>query len=1182
MAEKPRTLPEFNLEKAFVTLRQDGLSDRQAVNRIKDHLVEQTGFRADLAMDQGFSDEMVIAHLIGRSADDLEPSRLKSLGRGVASGLIQEGMSSLAGVASYKGAGLALQRLAQFMPMATPYTFAAKAGLGILGAGLMALSDAPEEVEEAVLGKRQVLPTERGYVRSGEVIGGTAAYIYPTRKLLQKIPTDPKDINLGSKMLMRNHLRNRNSRLSKGEVDLEKIPKTPKFVKGLETFEKVIAGAGASARQRGPLRFASSEVGGALMPAFAEGVIVDTFPGNETLATLGGLTAAVFDPFKKAKDLAVAGVEQAGIAKDIKEKGFVGSLKTGFGVPRQIKDIPKKLQEKREDRALAYLLQTLQDAGEDPQVFVAELRDKINADPQLAEVLTPGQLMDHPVILLAEKTFAKGRNDLTQAQKNAALDGAKQITDIIQTLKATDNIDALRIAGQLEREAFETQLIGFLDKALYRAAQAADRVIERGGPNNVKAEKEASQLVNDAAEQALTEARKFEEKLYEKVDATMLIDTSPILQMFEKLKDPASPGGAVLGSPEKLPEQTQGFLRTFGYRFPDEPPVDIAVPMDSDVPLEMAVPKEIVNTATLSDVLAFRRYIQRQLRAAETGEAINKAIFGPLDQAALDAMGVSGPIEDMTPNSKNLREAYNFSKKLHDVFLRSYTGDLTRSKRNLTDLILPEEALGKVFRQSLEKQTTNLEALREGFQFVDEITGGKFQGTLNSAVDSFLRQAFRKQMQEDKSVPFQVEYRPGTLEDLPLVKRSFDPDSPDTEEVNVRLNKNQLQRLIYENSQALEIINDDLGLLGDLKNIDRAQVALETAFAKASNRAKTNNKQILLSQFLQSENAASVLSRILSSKKPNQSVRSLAAQINKSPVASKDLKDGLYATLLDDAISNNSFTNKEGDLVIQFEKMYDYLFDTKKAGLQGFGADSSPIMNLFLKNKLIEKDQFDKLQEFMVRGRNLDRARQEGIDALIQVPENDAMKDLVSRMAGAQGIAILMRNMGLTPTIQTTGAGAQFIKNQFSELPTVALRDILVDVTQPGKASVLADFLERTVKKDQVGKLNPIYRYIGRTLLGSPSYVAASPFRLTREEDDIVQPPPVMPQQAAPAINQSPRPSFQNIQPPAQPAAPPPQTQAAPPNPQLRQRYAAMYPNDPISGLIEQQAMQTGIGTLPT
>ena len=261
MAEKPRTLPDFNLEKAFVTLRQDGLSERQAVGRIKDYLVEQTGFRADLAMDQGFSDEMVIAHLIGRSPDDLEPSRLKSFSRGVGSGLIQEGMSSLAGIASYKGAGLALQRLAQFMPMATPWTFAAKAGLGILGAGLMALSDAPEEVEEKILGKRQLLPTERGYARSGEVIGGTAAYIYPTRKLLQKIPTDPKDINLGSKMLMRNHLRNRNSRLSKAEVDLDKIPKTPKFIKGLETFEKVIAGAGASARQRGTLGFASSEVG---------------------------------------------------------------------------------------------------------------------------------------------------------------------------------------------------------------------------------------------------------------------------------------------------------------------------------------------------------------------------------------------------------------------------------------------------------------------------------------------------------------------------------------------------------------------------------------------------------------------------------------------------------------------------------------------------------------------------------------------------------------------------------------------------------------------------------------------------------------------------------------------------------------------------------------------------------
>ena len=39
--------------------------------------------------------------------------------------------------------------------------------------------------------------------------------------------------------------------------------------------------------------------------------------------------------------------------------------------------------------------------------------------------------------------------------------------------------------------------------------------------------------------------------------------------------------------------------------------------------------EEIVNTATLGEDLAFRRYIQRQLRAAEKGEAINKAIFGP-------------------------------------------------------------------------------------------------------------------------------------------------------------------------------------------------------------------------------------------------------------------------------------------------------------------------------------------------------------------------------------------------------------------------------------------------------------------------------------------------------------------------------------------------------------------------
>jgi hypothetical protein len=59
-------------------------------------------------------------------------------------------------------------------------------------------------------------------------------------------------------------------------------------------------------------------------------------------------------------------------------------------------------------------------------------------------------------------------------------------------------------------------------------------------------------------------------------------------------------------------------------------------------------------------------------------------------------------------------------------------------------------------------------------------------------------------------------------------------------------------------------------------------------------------------------------------------------------------------------------------------------------------------------------------------------------------------------------------------------------------------------------------------------------------------------------------------------------PAMEGVQPVAPPIAPPvsaamPAPAPAATNPQLRQRFAALYPDDPISPLIEAQ----GIGTLP-
>jgi len=85
---------DLNVEQAFNTLVQEGKTEKQAIREIRDALARETNFDTGAAIDSGVSDEEIIAFLVGRDADDLEPSRLRSFGRGVASGLIQEGTTA--------------------------------------------------------------------------------------------------------------------------------------------------------------------------------------------------------------------------------------------------------------------------------------------------------------------------------------------------------------------------------------------------------------------------------------------------------------------------------------------------------------------------------------------------------------------------------------------------------------------------------------------------------------------------------------------------------------------------------------------------------------------------------------------------------------------------------------------------------------------------------------------------------------------------------------------------------------------------------------------------------------------------------------------------------------------------------------------------------------------------------
>ena len=107
---------------------------------------------------------------------------------------------------------------------------------------------------------------------------------------------------------------------------------------------------------------------------------------------------------------------------------------------------------------------------------------------------------------------------------------------------------------------------------------------------------------------------------------------------------------------------------------------------------------------------------------------------------------------------------------------------------------------------------------------------------------------------------------------------------------------------------------------------------------------------------------------------------------------------------------------------------------------------------------------------------------------------------------------------------------------------------------------------------------NKILLRVGRNILGSPSYLGGLSVRgaeAAMEERPTLDEPPV----AAVEPMAPPMPSPQMAAPMAPPPAAPQPRPAAQPAPagDQRSRYAALFPNDPISSLITQQ----GIGSLP-
>ena len=568
----------------------------------------------------------------------------------------------------------------------------------------------------------------------------------------------------------------------------------------------------------------------------------------------------------------------------------------------------------------------------------------------------------------------------------------------------------------------------------------------------------------------------------------------------------------------------------------------------------------------IGELLAFRSKVRDMLRDADRGikdgptipqlTILNRGATNAIQQRIEDGT-LDGIVSD---NLKALDLAERYARAHQDVFRRTFIGQLGREKPVGADLIAPEEALKKLFST---RPIQNVEETLAAFNFrgldgapID--LGDAKRATASGAIDAFLRTEL---LQKAKPVTVQNPLQP---ESTPLTA--------------LTLSDQDVQRFLDQRSEVIRALDPDGELIADLQNAATAKIALESALAQSSERAKTHAKEVNLSKFLGASNAETVIQRVLESDTPDVDLKSLARRINTAQVndaQKEDFKEALFSTVVGAALKR-SLKTVNGQKVIDFNTMSDILFDTTNkrldVGLDKFPNQGPSLMKILEQNGGVPTEQASELKVFLERGKKLEDALATGADDFLQAQENQAVKDFIARFAGAQGIAEVTRMIGMSPTIQTTGAGAQALRHQFINLPNIIAKDILIDASRPGKkgAETLRDLMRAGATPQEQ---NRIFVRIAKNLLASPTYLGSVTVR--GAEAALTEQPSLDPVPSEePVAMQAPLPPPMQQPMPQQMAAPPPQ---GAPNPQQRQQFAALFPNDPLSGLIQQQ----GIASLP-
>jgi len=785
------------------------------------------------------------------------------------------------------------------------------------------------------------------------------------------------------------------------------------------------------------------------------------------------------------------------------------------------------------------------------------------------------------------------------------------VNNLITALTLTGGNNSIQAAAQIRNRHFSDLMNQRLDLALQDATKAVGSI----NPNDVTARNEASKRISSIIEGVFQDARAQEKQLYGQVPNNVIVGQDNLIATIqaemaalpeevarEVFPRAASATGARFAEQmqaaaldtristlqeikNRAPAPGDGFPRLTDQ---DRQNTGLGAFFEVDRALTQAQKDREkfgdvnLEPPTYQQMVNYRSFLLSEARKAASGENPGMAdarVYGVLADAIRQDLSDLENLRSLNPEiSANdiaaADTARAFSKVFNDTFRRAFPNKALQNKATGADFVQPELLYRQIFQGQDDETMLRMREIDDAVRFLvnDATPGG---------------------LQKDQDALDAVLSRTGALEyNFDLVMRALADNpsviNPETGEVNTRA----VAAFVKRNEGTLERLPQ---LKADLENSAATQVLLQQARseAKEAERATAFGTAKLFEQ-LTGELPVSAIQNVLRSDAPEQGMKNLVTRLREGARRSEagDAPEGMPKITLDavdselrDAVfeAARQFSQSDKDSITgipDFAKLQTFFLSPR--------GKVPPLIKTLVDAGIFTDAERVRLRKLLVAGEGAQkRISDPAFDILEDVETGtDVLTQLLVRITGSKigsSVGDLMPGRTSQGLIEAQ-AGSQAAMRLLNALPVTTVNSVLENaIKDPEYLDLLLDknLLSPTGSKLSasrrllgVRKLNAYFKNAIGVNIGAmiaedqpttSEMLRVEEFRQQGAPFRAPKPQPVAPPQAAAPI-----------------AAPLPAPQPSPlpqgaPNPQQRQQFAALFPNDPLSGLIQQQ----GIASLP-